>query len=183
MLTYFKRSTAILLTVLMLLALCACSSGTGNKDNNTEAPRSATPKPDVIPDNSIRLYFTVDARSAVDSGLLSPDDIQQLNGNGLLMNNAAITLPRDSVFSNLFHVLELYGIPVVTGNEGGVKRVTEVKGIANGACGESSYWMLIVNGSAVEESADTLRFESGDVVRLFFTVNGGADAEAYAPGK
>ena len=152
----FKRAAALLLIVISALALCACSAKPGGSGQTPQ------PKPSSLPDNSMRITLTVDANG--------------MNGNGLLMNAAFVTAPKGCVFSDIFRLLDLYGIPIETDTVDGVNRITSVKGVENGAAGIYSYWLVTVNGNLVTEGVDTLKLDQDDVVRLFFTKDNGADA-------
>ena len=151
---FLKRGAAAVLIAIMAFALCACAS------RKLEGDGAPTPRP--LPANTMRILLTVDANGA--------------GGMGMLMNGASITTPKGGVFSDVFRLLELYGIPVETEAVNGVNRITSVSGVKNGADGIYSYWMITVNGVLVNEGVDTLTLQPDDNVRLFFTRNNGADA-------
>lgn len=177
----FKRIIAFMAALLVMASMYACTKpntvepGTNDQKNSTPGPvidPSATSAPTIDPavlENVVKVTFTVDARAAYECSDLPAEVKAQLVGNGLLMNNAQITLPKGSKLISTFRVLDISGIPIVF--ENGL--VTSLKGVANGSCGENSCWLLKINGEVVEGNIEEIVLNNGDEIVFVYDLEAG----------
>ena len=176
-----KRVLSVAAALILLVSVFACSKS-DPANNGSEQNKDYTPGPVIDPDatavatvgpavidNVVKVTFTVDARAAYGSGELPEEVKAQLVGEGLLMNNAQITLPRGSKLTSTFRVLDISGIPVVY--ENGL--VTCLKGVANGSCGENSRWILKINGEIVEGNLEGIELSNGDEILFLYDLEAG----------
>lgn len=169
----FKSLFALVLISALLVAFAACNNGE-NKQNEHSEGNKPTPTPyktsapaaTLSPDVAV-VTFTVDATAAYASGKLSADVMGKLANNGLLINKAGVTFPKDSPVSAPFGVFNsMYGVDakLVSANE------VTFQGISNGDCGENSRWVLKINGNEVTESFDAATVSNGDQVIWLYVI-------------
>ena len=172
--SYLKPVIAIMLAAALLLSFAACNKG-GSKHNeggnNSSSPTAAPAKTNApastLSPNVAVVTFTVDATAASSSGKLSADVMSKLSNNGLLIKKAGVTFPKDSPVSAPFDVFNsVYGVEAKLVSESEVT----FQGIANGDCGESSRWVLKINGSEVTGSYDKTTVSNGDEVIWLYVI-------------
>ena len=171
---FAKRIIAVCIIALLALSLAACTRGGVTEQTpvpvgNSDTPVDPTPTLRPFDDNTVvRIYLTVDARSAYNHPGLPSEVRAQLTGSGMLMSAAQLTMPIESKLDATFRVLEISGIPVVSEETDGGTFITSIKGVANGSCGESSRWAVKINGEEVDLSVDQIELKSGDEVVLIY---------------
>ena len=161
-----RRLFAAILAAAMLLAFAACKKS--GPEGATAAPeKTAPPQPDTY-------TLSVDARNAYVHPDLPEEVRSALTGEGLLLKAASVNLQQNSSVLNAFDLLgKMYGINAETDPETGA--VVSINGVANGSCGEQSYWVILVNGEPVDTTLAELTAKNGDAISLIFTCNGGED--------
>lgn len=179
----FKSIIIIMLAAALLIAFTACgksndkqspadsASPNGSVTREPLAPANNDPTPaktaaPLDPDASA-LSYTIDARAAVSSGKLDSSVASGLINGGLIMNNASITLPKDSkTMASTFRVLDVAGIKFEMVDN----KVIAIQGVQNGACGENSHWVLKINDAEVNENADAITLNNGDSVVWIYVI-------------
>lgn len=173
-----KRIIAVCIIALIVLTAAACNKGSiteqtavpvGNSDMPAEPTATLRPFDDTT---VVRISLTVDARSAYNHPGLPAEVKAQLTGEGMLMSSAQLTMPLESKLDATFRVLEISGIPVVSEETDGGTFITSIKGVANGSCGESSRWVVMINGEEVDSPVDQIALKTGDEVVIIYVCDG-----------
>lgn len=177
----FKSVIALMLAAAMLFAFAACSSGNenpnkGNTPNDSSTPinppnGSSTPvnPPATLDPGAASVSYTIDAKAAYESGMLTSEVSEVLKETGgLIRNKANVTLPKESkTMSYTFRVLEVGG----TKFEIADNKVIAIQGVKDGDCGANSRWVLKINDVEVNNAnLDALVLNSGDVVVWLYVI-------------
>ena len=180
---YARHFIAALIAAAMLVSFSACAKtpeNGGGRNISAEPVTSGsilTPRPDFV-DTSVHISITIDARNAYVDPNLPAEVKAQLIGEGLLMKDAQISMPKSAcTISGTFRVLQVSGLPVIAEESDGGSFITSISGVANGQCGEESRWLILINGEICSDSVTEKQLSDGDTVLFIYTVDGGNDLE------
>ncbi len=169
-----RKLIAAILAVMMLLALVSCAkkqeeAGGDKSGTNASSTTNTTPKHYSLTVNACNAYVHPDLSRAVRAAI---------SNNGMLLNAAPVNLQNgqdETYLKNSFPLLESKMFDISIRLDSATGRIVEINGIANGALGDDSYWMLIINNEPVETSVEEITVKDGDVVVIVYTCNGGND--------
>lgn len=178
-----KRLTAVIICVIMLVVCFGCNTTSPGDSPNPTNPGGSTTivtkdpnATEYIPEGMYSCLVTIDASTAFNNPGLDDAIRNELRNNGMILNKVKMASAATQSVTEIFTVacsLSNIVVDIESGDFGSF--IKGIGGLYNGDCGESSYWLLRINGEYPDVGADSITVNDGDEIVWIYTCDGGAD--------